>query len=184
MRLSLKTKHHPLKKHHFHAGQRVHSWTLIQSVPDKPNCSPIMKNRWRVECVCGARETLPEYYLTRKAPKEHCGCLHKTLKTTQNREYRIWLMMHERCYNPKHVSYKRYGGRGIGIHPEWHKDSADSLGFERFFEAVGPAPTTTHQIDRWPDNDKGYEPGNVRWATPKENAANRHPQVHWPSTTQ
>ena len=37
---------------------------------------------------------------------------------------------------------------------------------------MGHRPTPKHQIDRI-DNNKGYEPGNCKWSTPKENNLNR-----------
>jgi hypothetical protein len=73
--------------------------------------------------------------------------------------------MRARCTRATHPSYPLYGGRGITVCPEW-----DS--FERFLEDVGQRPDPSLSLDRV-DNDRGYEPGNVRWATRAEQAANR-----------
>lgn len=81
--------------------------------------------------------------------------------------------MKRRCGHSDHVSYKHYGGRGIRVCDEW--DDPES-GFEAFLGYIGPAPTPTHTLDRYPDNDGDYEPGNVRWATPKEQRANQRPR--------
>jgi hypothetical protein len=164
------------------AGQTIGHFKLIMKT--RKGTGPYMiRKRWRVECSCGKRLTVPEQYLIRSNhPKTHCGCQQKTIKTTQNNEFRIWLMMHQRCYNTSHVAYKHYGGRGIGICPEWHYDSPDGKGFERFFNFVGPRPSMGHSIDRV-DNDLGYQPfqadgttRQVRWATASEQRLNQRPR--------
>ncbi len=128
------------------------------------------RKKWRVECSCGHKLTLPEYYLIRThAPRRDCGECKKTIKTTYNQEYRIWCMMQQRCYTDTHVAYRHYGGRGIEIHPDWlHPDT----GFEAFLNHIGPRPSKLFSIDRI-DVDGNYRPGNVQWATAKQQAANK-----------
>ena len=74
--------------------------------------------------------------------------------------------MRQRCFDKNFPQYKHYGGRGITICKEW----GDS--FEAFYADMGPRPTLRHTLDRI-DNDKGYFPGNVRWATRQEQPKNR-----------
>lgn len=164
-------------------GMKFGHLTVIQKVADNPRpSSPNLKRRVRVECVCGKRETIPTYYLIRSNnPKTNCGCQRKTIKTHNAREFRIWHMMHVRCYNKNHEAWKHYGGRGIGVCAEWHKDNPDGKGFERFLNFVGRAPSMAYSIDRV-DNDMGYQPyqadgitRQVRWATSKEQRANQRP---------
>lgn len=163
-----------LRPKDLHVGMRLYEWTLRQSIPDTDKLNPIMRNRWRVECSCGVRETLPAYYLLRKSPKMSCGHLNKGLPTLYKHEYACWTMMRRRCNHDDHVSYKHYGGRGIKVCPQW--DSLET-GFEQFMKDMGPSPTPQHSLDRFPDNDglTGYWPGNVRWATATEQRANQRP---------
>ena len=84
-------------------------------------------------------------------------------------EYQSWGCMVQRCLNPKHKMFVYYGGRGITIYPEW----IDS--FKSFYDYIGPKPTPKHTLDRI-NNEGNYEPGNVRWATRKEQVFNRR---HW-----
>lgn len=152
-------------------GTVVGHLLLLRRTKPNPKKSPIRRKSWRCICVCGTKLTVPQHYLVRRpAPKTHCGCQNKTEKTRYNREYRIWLMMNVRCTDERHVAYANYGGRGIRVHPTFSKGAPS--GFETFLLHVGPAPSRTHTLDRI-DNDKGYEPGNLRWATPKEQRANQ-----------
>ena len=76
--------------------------------------------------------------------------------------------MKNRCFNPKSLKYKDYGGRGITVCEEWRND------FIKYYEYVSKLPHFNekgYSIDRINDNGN-YEPGNVRWATAKEQANN------------
>ncbi len=82
-------------------------------------------------------------------------------------EHRAWCGMMARCYSakPGDRNYALYRGAGVTVSERWHN-------FINFLEDVGPKPTPKHSIDRHPDASGNYKPGNVRWATPKEQANN------------
>lgn len=86
-------------------------------------------------------------------------------------EYRAWLAVKSRCLNTKVEAYAYYGARGITICAAWVKD------FPAFFKHVGPRPSPEYSLDRYPDNDGNYEPGNVRWATDEQQQANRRTTI-------
>ena len=72
-----------------------------------------------------------------------------------------------RCGKTKNKNYKRYGGRGIDVCPEWKKD------FMNFYNwAILNGYDSELTLDRI-NNNKNYEPLNCRWATYKEQARNR-----------
>lgn len=82
-------------------------------------------------------------------------------------EYDIWCSMIARCTRQGTTGYEDYGGRGISVCKSW----LDS--FPRFYADMGPRPSAQHSIDRFPNNDGNYEPGNCRWATRKQQQRNR-----------
>lgn len=78
--------------------------------------------------------------------------------------------MMSRCHDPQAKDYGRYGGAGVAVTPEWR----DVGVFIRWIEAnLGPRPAG-QTLDRI-DGSKGYQPGNVKWSTPEEQAQNRRP---------
>lgn len=83
-------------------------------------------------------------------------------------EYQAWLGMKKRCYNTNCVDYIDYGGRGIIVYEEW-KNS-----YPLFLAYVGRKPSPEYSLDRYPNTDGNYEPGNVRWATTIEQSNNRY----------
>lgn len=82
-------------------------------------------------------------------------------QTGETPEYRSWHAMIQRCTNPKTIRWARYGGRGIKVCQRWLNS------FENFLADMGlkPEPKHRYSIDRYPNNDGNYEPGNCRWAT-------------------
>lgn len=121
-------------------------------------------------CSCGNSVERPLSRVVNGKHIGHCGC--QTDHGKQRRhgmryspEYSSWQAMKWRCLDPNNADYPRWGGRGIGVCQEW----VDS--FEAFYAHLGPRPKGT-TLDRI-DGSRGYEPGNVRWATPKQQARNR-----------
>ena len=82
------------------------------------------------------------------------------------RLYRVWWAMIQRCENPKTKQFHQYGGRGIRVCARWRAS------FAAFHEDMGDCPAGL-TLDRWPNNDGNYEPGNCRWATRAEQQRNR-----------
>ncbi len=84
--------------------------------------------------------------------------------------YRRWMKIKERCFDPKHNRFRHYGGRGIRMWSGW----AES--FECFEQdiltTIGDWPGPGLTLDRI-DNDGGYVPGNLRWATRSEQNRNQ-----------
>jgi hypothetical protein len=161
-----------------YAGKILGHLKLLRRVRRNPNHSPATRTRWRAECLrCGTNITIPQSYVLRKDnPRTDCGCVGeeaKSLQAKNKREYSIWYMMNRRCTDETHVAYKNYGGRGISVAQQWRLQSPNA--FDLFFGFMGNAPTRKHTLDRI-DVDGNYEPGNVRWATPKEQAMNTRRQ--------
>jgi hypothetical protein len=73
--------------------------------------------------------------------------------------------MLKRCRNPNNAQFHNYGGRGIRVCERWQK-------FENFYADMGDKPEGM-SLDRHPDHDGNYEPGNCRWATQTQQIRNK-----------
>lgn len=169
---------HPQYKHKLKPGIKMGEYFLMYSLPyDRKEKASNKRLNWMCKCSCGKVEKVPEYYMMRPhSPKKDCGHMRKTI-FTDNPLYATWMMMHVRCEDPTHNAYKHYGGRGISVCQEWHRDNPD--GFKNWLEYMGPKPSKKHTMDRI-DNDGNYTPfqadgvtRQVRWATPTEQRLNQ-----------
>jgi len=133
---------------------------------------PRRQPSWECRCDCGNVLLVQTALLTRDPPQQACYKCANIGHTKADRvrtlipEYHPWATMVQRCTNPKDPAYQYYGGRGIQIHPSWRS-------FDQFYADMAPRPSPKHSLDRYPDKNGNYEPGNVRWATMKEQGFNR-----------
>ena len=135
-------------------------------------------------CKCGRRVAVWGHFL-RSGHTRSCGCLrNEMLAAIGGRKpvhgharvgayhplYSTWANMHQRCRDANTPSFKNYGGRGITVCGRWSGPD----GFPNFLADMGERPPGM-SLDRI-DNDGDYEPGNCRWATAKQQRANRRDQ--------
>ena len=74
-----------------------------------------------------------------------------------------------RCTNPGNAVYPDYGGRGITVYPQW---ISDRVTFLRYLVGLDGWDVPALQLDRI-DNERGYEPGNLRFVTRSVNMSNK-----------
>jgi len=139
------------------------------------------RTRWLCLCACGTEKIVYATNLLRGLTLS-CGCyrakkiaeaLTKHANCTGNPtpEYKSWQHAKERCFNPANPAYKDYGGRGITMCDEWKND------FGKFLQDMGRRPQGRTSLDRYPNPNGNYEPGNCRWATPKQQNRNQRTNV-------
>ena len=88
--------------------------------------------------------------------------------------YNSWHHMLQRTTNLNNARFHAYGGRGVTVSDRWNPKRGGS--FANFLEYIGERPEWANGgIDRYPNPDGNYEPGNVRWATRSQQYSNRGP---------
>lgn len=154
-----------------HTGMTYHDLTVLH----REGSNPSGNATWRCLCICGQETVVVGSNLATGNTKS-CGCRlgrsarkPKTHGRSRTYLYRLHDNIKQRCYNTANKAYPNYGGRGIGLAPEW-RDAKQFIA--DVLAAIGERPSDAHSFDRL-DNDGNYEPGNVAWSTRSEQAKNQ-----------
>lgn len=159
-------------------GKRFGRWAVLAQ---RKRLAQSTNSRWLCKCDCGTRKIVYGPQLTGGGSKS-CGCFRAeeaakralihghTTGNNYSKEWSSWHSMRQRCLNPRHPSYRYYGGRGITICARWSN-------FEKFLADIGNRPSPSHSLDRI-NNNGNYTPKNCKWSDKKEQGRNRRTCVY------
>jgi hypothetical protein len=143
--------------------------------------APKYNSTWLCKCDCGNETTVIGHKLGKETFS--CGCLRiertRESHTTHGESrkngylYAAWCNAKSRC-KPEWIEPWNYYDRGIKVCAEWVNDYVAFRDW--ILTNIGHRPKKGWSIDRI-DNDRGYEPGNIRWATPSRQGRNRRGNI-------
>ena len=155
-----------------HNGEKYGEWVVICSAPRRSLC----------RCKCGDERFVQNYHLTGGASRMCRLCRNKdrpyggkNLGIPREVWRRLRVAVNDvilRCTDPDSKVWRHYGGRGISIFSEW---LADRTKFVVYLASLPGHDDGSLWLDRI-DNDRGYEPGNLRFVTVSVSNLNKRPR--------
>lgn len=135
----------------------------------------------RCRCDCGTEQAILAGNLRNPKGSKSCGCTRRAVSAAASSAantthglskhplYGTWRAMCIRTTSPTASSYVNYGARGVRVYEQWRLDPIAFITW--ITETLGPRPPGC-SLDRI-DNEAHYEPGNLRWATAKQQGRNK-----------
>lgn len=146
-------------------GQKFNMLTAIKEAPRKRLPCGQINRVILCKCDCGNKKEVRLVHLVRGRIKS-CGCLTPLHGMTGSKLHNTWRAMKYRCKD-SYFQSQYYSKKGISLHKLWET----FIPFKNW--ALKNGYKSGLQIDRINSN-KGYYPGNCRWATCIENANNKY----------
>lgn len=146
-------------------GQQFGLLTAIERNGSTNGCT-----NWKCKCICG-NYTIVRSSALLSGHKQYCEKCQEKLRESKwrsdDRLYRTWRHMLDRCENPRDKAYPLYGGKGVKICLEWHE-------LEKFIQwalknGYDDDKLTLDRIDV----QGNYEPSNCRWITNEKQQSNK-----------
>lgn len=161
MPISPKTKQSKLR------GKRFNKWLII----DGPfNGKYQSQCKWLCLCECGKEYKVREIDLIKgKSPRcRGCGFRGTPMQVKLGIPHTLCKKLRKaaraaiyRCTNKNDQSYHNYGGRGVTVYAQWIEDVQL---FVAYLITLPGHNDPNLVLDRV-ENNKGYEPGNLRFVT-------------------
>ena len=166
------------------AGDRFGELTVIRCFRERRGACDF--DLAEVRCSCGASPHIVFPYNLRKGKSTSCPVCAKKRSGYGRKRYfgyadicpdeshrrrllnRIAACI-GRCHRPRDQSYPNYGGRGISVFETWR---TDRRAFLRHLVSLEGWDRQELDLDRI-DVNQGYEPGNLRFVTRRENCGNK-----------
>ena len=165
------------------AGRVYGRLTVLRQAEDWVQPSGQRKAMWACRCDCGIIKKIRSSDF-KSGHTSSCGCLSSELtsqrllahgncirKEGTSPLYSVWAAIKQRCFNKNNKRFRDYGARGIIMYEVWKNDFSE---FKEYIEVTLGTKPKGFTLDRI-NNDLGYFPGNLQWASYKQQANNRRP---------
>ena len=138
------------------------------------------------QCSCGATPHRVATYNLRKGASTRCNACAKKAAGYWTKKFYAYAIVcpddahrrrllnrlsacKNRCHNPNDRGYSNYGGRGIHLYEPWRTDKSAFLAYVMSLDGWDQPRLELDRIDV----NKGYEPGNLRFISKRDNCNNK-----------